>query len=123
MAEMEKTLNMGGKEVTFRATAATPMHYRNKFGGDMVVAMSRLAETMETAKDGSNSIPVESLEIFEKVAYIMAWHAAQKHGVDFPDTPEEWLDEYEIMSIYNVLPEIIELWGANNKTLVKSKKK
>ena len=121
--EMERTIEIGGKEVRFRASGATPRHYRNIFGGDMLVDMSRLADTMDGAKDGGSSLSVESLEVFENIAFIMAWHAAKAHGEDFPDTPEEWLDEIEVMSIYNVLPELISLWGANQKTIVKSKKK
>lgn len=123
MAEMEKTIDIGGKEVRFRASGATPRHYRNIFGGDMLVDMARLADSMDGAKDGGSSLPVESLEVFENIAFIMAWHAAKANGEEFPDTPEEWLDEIEVMSIYNVLPELISLWGANQKTIVKSKKK
>lgn len=39
-----------------------------------------------------------------------------------PETIEKWLDEYEMFSIYEVLPEILELWGANLQTQVPSKK-
>ena len=39
-----------------------------------------------------------------------------------PDTPEEWLDSFNTFSIYQVLPQIIELWGMNMETNVVSKK-
>ena len=39
-----------------------------------------------------------------------------------PDTPDEWLDQFGTFSIYQVLPEIIELWGLNVQTQVESKK-
>ena len=39
-----------------------------------------------------------------------------------PETIEKWLDEFEMFSIYEVLPEILELWGANLQTQVQSKK-
>ena len=39
-----------------------------------------------------------------------------------PGTIEEWLDEFEMFSIYQVLPEILELWGANLVTDIESKK-
>lgn len=54
-----------------------------------------------------------SLEMFENIAFIMAKHA----DPSIPDTPEEWLD-----NIYQVLPQLIELWGLNVKTDVESKK-
>ena len=37
-----------------------------------------------------------SLEMFENIAYIMAKHA----DPNIPDTPEEWLDEFNTFSIY-----------------------
>ena len=39
-----------------------------------------------------------------------------------PATIEEWLDEFEMFSIYEVLPEILELWGMNLQTEIESKK-
>ena len=56
--------------------------------------------------------------IFENVAYIMAYHA--DHSI--PATIEDWLDEFEMFSIYEVLPEILELWGMNLQTEIESKK-
>ena len=58
------------------------------------------------------------LELFENISYIMAKHADQQ-GV--PDTLDEWLDQFGTFSIYQVLPEIIELWGLNVQTQVESK--
>ena len=49
----------------------------------------------------------------------MAKHA----DPSIPDTPEEWLDNFYTFSIYQVLPQLIELWGLNVKTDVESKKK
>ena len=49
----------------------------------------------------------------------MAYHA--DHSI--PATIEEWLDEFEMFSIYEVLPEILELWGMNLQTEIESKKK
>jgi len=59
-----------------------------------------------------------SLEMFENIAYIMAKHA----DPSIQDTPEEWLDEFNMFSIYQVLPKIIELWGLNVKVDVEAKK-
>ena len=39
-----------------------------------------------------------------------------------PDSPEEWLDEFNTFSIYQVLPEIIDLWGLNVQTDIEAKK-
>ena len=49
----------------------------------------------------------------------MAKHADPQN---VPDTPDEWLDQFGTFSIYQVLPEIIELWGLNVQPQVESKK-
>ncbi len=56
--------------------------------------------------------------MFENIAYIMAKHADN----NIPDNPEDWLDEFNTFSIYQVLPELIKLWGLNVQTQVESKK-
>ena len=48
----------------------------------------------------------------------MATHA----DPSIPDSPEEWLVNFNTFSIYQVLPKIIELWGLNVQTDVQSKK-
>lgn len=48
----------------------------------------------------------------------MAKHADS----NIPDNPEDWLDEFSTFSIYQVLPELIKLWGLNVQTQVESKK-
>ena len=63
-------------------------------------------------------LQIEDLEIFENVAYIMAYHA--DHSI--PGTIDEWLEQFEMFSIYQILPEILELWGTNLITDVESKK-
>lgn len=59
-----------------------------------------------------------SLEMFENITFVMAKHA----DPNIPDTPEEWLDEFNTFSIYQVLPQLIELWVLNVKTDVEAKK-
>ena len=59
-----------------------------------------------------------SLELFENIAYIMAKHA----DPSIPDSPEEWLDEFNTFSIYQILPQLIELWGLNTEVEIESKK-
>ena len=51
-------------------------------------------------------------------AYIMAYHADNS----IPATIEEWLDQFDMFSIYEVLPQILELWGDNIATDVQAKK-
>ena len=114
---LKKTISVGDKEVTFRSSATVPRLYRLKFKRDIFKDLTRLEKSMEKTKDG-DEFEIEDLELFENVAYIMAYHADST----IPDTIEEWLDEFEMFSIYEVLPEILELWGANLITDAEAKK-
>ncbi len=54
------------------------------------------------------------------MAFLMARHAEPA----MPEaTVEEWLDGFDTFSIYVVLPELMELWRANNECLAEPKKK
>lgn len=120
---MEKIIEVGGKQVKFRATGATPIHYRNLFRRDFLAEMQKLVEEKEAIDAGdSKQYSITSLESFENIAYIMARSGAGNPS-DFPPTPEDWLDGFDMFNIYEVLPQIIELWGINQKTLSERKKK
>ena len=73
---------------------------------------------MGEGDENNSNLDLFSLEMFENIAYIMARHADST----IADTPEEWLEEFNTFSIYQVLPEIIKLWGLNLQTDVASKK-
>lgn len=117
---MTKTIEIDGKAVTFRATAAIPRLYRIKFGRDILQDMTALKSAMEAAERGEGSIPPKFLQIFEDVSYLMAKHADPNMEAK---SPEEWLDSFNTFSIYAVFPELFELWTANNAILSVAKKK
>ena len=116
---LEKTVNISGKEVKFRSSASVPRLYRIKFKRDIFKDLSKLEKSYKDrgGEDGS-TLEIDDLEIFENVAYIMAFHA----DPTIPGTIDEWLEQFEMFSIYQVLPEILELWGTNLVTDVESKK-
>ncbi len=114
----EKTVVISGKEVRLRSSAAIPRLYRIKFKRDIFKDLSKLEASYKGKADDGEELQIEDLEIFENVAYIMAFHA----DPTIPGTIEEWLDEFEMFSIYQVLPEILELWGENLVTDIESKK-
>ena len=89
-----------------------------KFKRDIFKDLSKLEQSYKGKTSKGGSFEIEDLEIFENVAYIMAFHA--DHNI--PDNIDDWLDQFEMFSIYEVLPEILELWGTNLITDVQSKK-
>ena len=78
-----------------------------------------LQKSVSEGDDNKSSLNIESLEVFENIGYIMAKHA-QPDVV--PDSPDEWLEGFNTFSIYEILPQLIELWGLNTATQVESKK-
>ncbi len=115
---LSKTVKIGDREVTFKSSAAIPRLYRIKFKRDIFRDLTKLEKSYKDRDDGTKELEIEDLEIFENVAYIMALHA----DPTIPKTIDEWLDQFEMFSIYEILPEILELWGSNLFTDVKSRK-
>lgn len=59
------------------------------------------------------------LELFEDLAWCMAKHANPK---EVPSEPDEWLEQFNTFSIYQILPQLIDLWGLNVQTQVEARK-
>lgn len=112
-----KTIEICGQPVHFCASAATPRLYRLKFKRDIFADMQKLTKDFQERNTGTD-LAVESLEIFENVAYIMAFQADRS----IPDTIDQWLDQFEMFSIYEVLGELVQLWGDNLFTSANAKK-
>ena len=115
---VRRNIEIDGKEVAFKASAAIPRIYRLKFQRDIYKDISMLEKSLGDNSEEESNLDLFSLEMFENIAYIMAKHA----DPSIPDTPEEWLDNFNTFSIYQALPKIIELWGLNVQTDVQSKK-
>ena len=139
---MDKVLTIDGKEVGFRASALTPRLYRHKFGRDIVRDLNQLRKAYNKAMQAKGlekppedapedaktayenaiqdaQMSVVDLEIFENTAWIMA----RQFDSTVPDDPDDWLENFHVFSIYEILPEIIKLWQLNQETTSKSKKK
>ena len=115
---MIKQIEIDGKQVSFKASAAIPRIYRMKFQRDIYKDLKALEKFIgDNSEEGSN-LDMFSLEMFENIAFVMAKHA----DAGIPNTPEEWLDGFNTFSIYQVLSQLIELWGLNVQTDVEAKK-
>ena len=115
---MTKVVEIDGKKVPFKASAAIPRIYRVKYGRDIFKDLMKLEKALNDNSADDSNLDLFSLETFENIAYLMAKHA----DPSLPDSAEEWLDEFSVFSIYQVLPEIIELWGLNVQTQSTAKK-
>lgn len=115
---LKKEIEISGKKVAFRSSATIPRLYRAKFRRDIFKDLMKLEDSYKGKAEGDGELQIEDLEIFENVAYIMAYHADNS----IPASIDEWLDQFEMFSIYEVLPEILELWGQNMAADVEAKK-
>lgn len=112
-------IEIDGKEVTFKASAAVPRLYRIKFGRDIYKDLRQLEKSVGENDEDNSNLDLFSLEMFEDLAWLMARHA---DPAKVPDSPEEFLDQFNTFSIYQILPQLIELWGLNVQTEVESRK-
>lgn len=119
---MVKALTIDGRQVTFRATAAVPRLYRIRFRRDIMQDMGEIQAALKKAEesdDPGSNIPPRLLDMFENVAFIMARHGDPENT---PDSPEEWLDQFNTFSVYEIFPQILELWDLNTETQADPKK-
>lgn len=129
---MERTISVDGRDVRFRASAAVPRLYRLRFRRDIIQDMQTVQRAIAKAEnarkaalangeeDPGSSLPMEALTLFENAAFLMAKHADPDA---VPETVDEWLDSFEVFSIYSIFPEISKLWEENLLTLSSPKKK
>ena len=116
---IQKNITIDGIDVPFKASAAVPRLYRLKFRRDIYQDFAALQKSVGENTEKSSALAIESLEVFENIAYIMAKHAAPEN---VPDNPDDFLEQFNTFSIYEILPQLIDLWGLNVETQVQSKK-
>lgn len=116
---IQKQIIIDEQEVVFKASAAIPRIYRMKYGRDIFKDLSQLETGVKENNEGQSTLDIESLEMFENIAFVMA-----KHGdPSITDNTSEWLEQFNTFSIYQVLPQLIELWGLNLKSQANQRKK
>lgn len=113
-----RKIEIDGQDVLFKASAAIPRIYRLKFQRDIYKDLRILEKSIGDRDEENSNLDLFSLEMFENIAYTMAKHA----DPGIPNEVDEWLDGFNTFSIYQVLPQLIELWGLNVKTDVEAKK-
>ncbi len=124
---MDKVIEIDGRKIKFRATARTPRLYRMLIMRDLIKDMNslaknyrKIADKKDDDPDALDSLSIEDLTIFENAAYVMAKHA----NPEMPEkTPDEWLDSFDMFSVWEILPQLLELWHMNNVQTSQPKKK
>ena len=115
---IKREIEVCGKLVPFRSSATIPRLYRAKLKRDIFKDLARLEKSFKANSEDGESFAIDDLEIFENVAYVMAYHADNS----IPASIDQWLDQFEMFSIYEIMPQLLELWGDNVVTDVAAKK-
>ena len=110
---MQKTIQIGDKEVAFLATAATPIRYNQVFDGEDFYGI--ITNTNLTDSAGTMAIT--------RLAYVMAMQAehADFHELN-NDTFIEWLDGFDAQDINENLDVISDVYMTSKKAVASPKK-
>lgn len=112
---MDKKVTIGGREQTLRNNALLPRKYRHFFGRDLISDMNALVKKFK-ASNGEEF----NTEVLENLTWLMLREAGEEVGAN----PDEWLASLDsAVEVYELLPEVIELWGAGVQTTSVPKKK
>jgi hypothetical protein len=105
---MEKTIEIDGRQIRFKSTAATPLRYKAQFGRDYfseLLKMNKLGKlNLEGEEDNYEALEILDFEVF----YNIIWSLAKTADKSIPE-PITWLDEFEEFPIMEILPELQEL--------------
>lgn len=101
---MEKIINVSGKDVKFKSSASTLYIYQMQFKSDLLIDMKKLQGKLAKVKTEEEQFESIDLMLFAKIAWTMAKTADSSIPLI-----EQWLDEFEIFSIYEILPQLSDL--------------
>lgn len=120
---IQKTINIGGVEETFRCSGRTPRVYRDLVNRDMLLDMQTFSDEQEESEETGEEVSAETIDKFYGMAYVMAYHAAMADDrlADFPKTVDEWLERFPMLPLMRAISDIYGLWTASNETLVEEK--
>lgn len=106
---MIKTIEIGGKQVTFKTTGGTIMRYRNQFNSEFLADLILVQE----AKNGNMS--GFSYKAIEQVI----WALAKTADNTIPD-PQAWYDSFEEFPLFDVFAQLQDMITSSFKTLRKN---
>lgn len=127
---IEKEITIEGKPAKLRASGLIPILYRAWFGRDLIRDMRKIskayneylhmpADATEEEKEIAQYNTIDT-QLFADVAWTMLKHA----GEDVGNSSQEWLETLDgIFTLYEILPDVLELWSQNNKTTAVPRKK
>ena len=128
---METTVELNGKSVKLKATAALPRLYRILFSRDIFKDLAPILKRYQNIKvksdaDNKENLDVidqigdDDLEILENLTYSMARAADPEME---QRTALEWLDQFSSTESMALQQQAFTLWAMDNFSIDESKKK
>lgn len=113
---MEKTIQIGDKEIQLKATAAILLRYQMQFHRDALKDIFSLFEGLNVETLSSSSTQQislsDSLQLISKIDIVifqqLMWVMAKTANKDIPDFLH-WLDSFDEFPIFDCINDIIEL--------------
>lgn len=126
---MEKIIEIEeGRSLNFKASAFSPILYNRLFPGrDYLKDMETLNEENEKEE---KTFGMDDYELFARIAYLFAYQGLAPSPRTTPEQKEflekypsawDWIDSFNTFSIYEILPEIMELWYQNEEKVSNGK--
>ena len=108
---MEKTLEICGKQVRFKATAGFLYRYRTYFGIEYYIDLAKISV------NGQGSKAIEDYETLDtRVFQRILWTYAKTADDTIPEI-DKWLDEFEVFNAKEILGELTDFLEITNKSV------
>ena len=114
---MEKTINIGGRDVPLKATGAFLLKYKAQFKRDALQDIFKMTNAFTKTGEVKDA---ESLDV--DIFYYFVWTLAKTADNNIPEL-EEWLDSFDEFPIMDIIPEVVEMVMLTLTSSVKAKKK
>lgn len=125
---MEKTIIIDGKAVRLKATASFAIRYKQQFGVDLLTKLIPMIAVFENVDkeiemDDAIKLLVDNGNLLElNDLYNLVWVLAKTADPSIPE-PIEWLDEFSVFPLADILQEAIDLVLPTLISTKESKKK
>lgn len=106
MTNNVKTIEIDGKQVEFKSTAATPLRYKKQFGKDYFTEILKLKDLTDLKNIENQSEALAKIDF--EILYNIIWVLAKTADKNIPE-PLEWLDSFDIFSIGDILPQLQDI--------------
>lgn len=124
---MQKTINIDGRDVKFKASASLVYRYKSQFNKDLLEIIMPFISSIASAQSQGGDIDLSEvlggaygLELTD--VYNIIWVMAKTADKDIPE-PVEWYDSFDEFPAIDVGKELIEILIPSMITTEKSKKK